>query len=120
MLEIEDQLGQVLDRIDIMMRWRRDKPTARLRETQLRDHLVDLVARQLATFTGLGPLGYLDLDHLGIDEILRRHAETPGCNLLDLRHALVAIARRIFATFARVRAPAHAVHRYRKRLVSLG
>ena len=102
------------------MRWWRDKTHARFRETQLRDHLVNLVARQLPAFAGLGALRDLDLDDLGIDEILGGDAEAAGRNLLDLRHALVAVTRGILAAFTRVRAATHAVHRDRERLMGLG
>src|SRR3546814_5587738 len=56
--------------------------------TQPRDVLVDLVARQLAPFPGLGTLRDLDLQHFGVDQILRRDAEAARCHLLDLRHLL--------------------------------
>ena len=82
--------------------------------------VVDLVARQLAAFAGLGALRDLDLHHFGVDQVLGGHAETAGCNLLDLRYAFGAVARRIFAAFAGVGAAADAVHRHRQRLVRFG
>ncbi len=103
------------------MVWRRrNQADTRLRVAQLRDHLVDLVAGQLAAFARLGALGDLDLDDFGIDEVLGRDAEAARGDLLDLRDALGAVARRILAALARIRAAADAVHRDRERLVRLG
>ncbi len=93
------------------MRRRRNQADPGLRVAQLRDHLVDLVARQLAAFARLRALRNLDLDDLGIDQVLRRHAEAARGNLLDLRAAFVAVARRVLAAFAGIGPPAHAVHR---------
>ncbi len=84
-LQIEDQLRQILDRINVVMRRRRDEADARRRMAHLGDHRIDLVAGQLSAFAGLCALRHLDLDHVGIDEIFRRHAETPRRHLLDRR-----------------------------------
>jgi len=84
-LQVEDELGDVLDGIDVMMRRRRDQADARRRVTHLGDHRVDLVAGQLAAFAGLGALGDLDLHHVGVDEVFRRHAEAARRHLLDGR-----------------------------------
>ncbi len=81
---------------------------------------------RLAAFTGLGTLRDLDLQHVGIDEIFRRHTETAGCDLLDggtlgvrlavqKRHVTVGF----FAAFAGVGLAADAVHRNRKRRMRL-
>ena len=48
---------------------------------------------------------------------MRRHAETARSDLLDLGHLDRAIARRVFAAFARVRARAQPVHAFGQRLV---
>ena len=120
LLEIEDQLRKIFDRIDVVMRRRRYQANTRLRITQPRDHLVDLVTRQLAAFTRLGALRDLDLDDLRIDEVFRGYAKAPGSDLFDLGHPLGAVARWILAALARVRARADAVHRNRQRLMRLG
>ena len=99
------------------MRRRRDEADARPREPQPRDHFVDLVTRQLPAFAGLRALRDLDLQHFGIDQVLRRHAESARSDLLDLGVLLGVIARRIFAAFAGIRAAAEAIHRDRERLV---
>ena len=120
LLQIEDQLRQILDRIDVVMRRRRDQSDARARESQARDHVVHLVPGKLAALAGLRALRDLDLQHLGVDQILRRHAEPSRGDLLDLRVLLRAVARRVLAAFARVRARAEAVHGDGERLMRLG
>jgi hypothetical protein len=120
LLQIEDQLREILDRVDVVVRRRRNQSDARAREAQARDHLVDLVPRQLAALAGLRALRDLDLQHLGIDQVFRRDAEAPRGDLLDLGILLGAVAHRVLAALARVRARAEAVHRDRERLVRLG
>ena len=119
LLEVEDQLRQILDRVDVVMRRRADQRNAGLGIAQRGDHVVDLVARQLSAFARLGALRDLDLQHLGIDQIGRRDAEAAARHLLDLGHLVGAVARRVFAAFAGIAAAAEAVHRHRQRLVRL-
>ena len=63
-LEVEDQLREVFDRIDVVVRRRRDELHAGRGITKLRDILIDLMARQLAAFTRLRALRHLDLQFL--------------------------------------------------------
>jgi hypothetical protein len=90
-LQVEDQLLQILDGIDVVMRRRRDKPHAGRGVAHLGDRGVDLVTRQLAAFAGLGALRHLDLHHVGVDEILRRHAEAARRHLLNGRAHGIAV-----------------------------
>ena len=76
---------------------------------------VDLVAGQLAALAGLGALRHLDLHHVGVDEILRGHAEAARGHLLDGRAHRIAVGQRLeaidfLAAFAGVRLAADAVH----------
>ena len=48
-------------------------------------HLVDLVAGQLAALAGLGALRHLDLQLVGVDQVLAGHAEAARGDLLDRR-----------------------------------
>ena len=123
-LEVVDQLREILDRIDVVMRRRRDQADAGRRMAHARDRRVDLVAGQLAAFAGLGALRHLDLHHVGVDEIFRRHAEAARGDLLDRRAHRVAVRHRLeavgfFAAFAGVRLAADPVHRDRERGVRL-
>ena len=87
-LQVVDQLRQVLDRVDVVVRRRADQADTRRRVPRLGHPRVDLVARQLAALAGLGPLRHLDLDVVGVGEVFRRHAEAAGRELLDRRAAL--------------------------------
>ena len=73
--QVVDELGQVLDRVDVMVRRRADQPHPGSRMAHPGDVGVDLVTGQLAALAGLGPLGHLDLDVVSVDQILRRHPE---------------------------------------------
>ena len=119
-LQVVDELRQIFDRIDVVVRRRRDQRHAGRRVAGARDDLVDLVPGQLAAFAGLRALRDLDLQLVGVDEILRRHAEARRRDLLDRAVALGAEARGIFAAFAGVAASAEPVHRDRERLVRFG
>ena len=71
-LQVEDELRQILDRVDVVVRRRRDQRHARRRVAHARDDRVDLVPGELAAFAGLGALGHLDLDVVGVDQVLAR------------------------------------------------
>ncbi len=82
-LQVMNQLRQVLDRVDIVVRRWRDQSHARRRVTHIGNLLVDLVARQLTALARLGALRHLDLDVIRVDQVLGGHAKTAGGNLLD-------------------------------------
>ena len=122
--EVEDELCQILDGINIMMRRRRNKRNTRRRVTHARDFLIHLTAGKLATLTGLCPLRHLDLQLARIRQILRRHPETPGGNLLDSRARVVPIlsnrvARGVLTALAAVTHSPDAVHGDSNHLVRL-
>ena len=71
-LEVVDQLLEILDRVDVVVRRRADQPDARRGVPGLRDPRIHLVARQLTALAGLGALGHLDLDVVGVREVLAR------------------------------------------------
>ena len=82
-LEVVDELRQVLDRVDVVVRRRRDELDARHRVPQPRDELGHLVRRQLPALTRLGALHDLDLQFLGPHQVLGGDAEAGGRHLLD-------------------------------------
>ncbi|EAP99266.1 hypothetical protein JNB_03820 [Janibacter sp. HTCC2649] len=119
-LEIVDELGEVLDRVDVVVRRRADEADAGRAVTRARHPRIDLGAGQLATLAGLGSLRHLDLDVVGVREVGRGHTEATGGHLLDRRTTLgVEQPLEVFATLTRVGATAEAVHRDGERLVSL-
>ena len=65
-LQVVDQLREVLDRIDVVMRRRADQADARRRVADAGDVVVDLLAGQLAAFAGLRALRHLDLQLVGV------------------------------------------------------
>ena len=122
--QVVDELLEVLDRVDVVVRRRRDQAHAGRREADRPDVAVDLVAGQLAALAGLGALGHLDLQLVGVDEVVDVHAEAAGRHLLDRRAAQVAVrvgrvADGILAALAGVRLAADPVHGDRQRLVRL-
>ena len=125
LLEVVDELREILDRVDVVMRRRADEHDARRRMPQFRDQGADLEAGQLATFARLGALRDLDLDFPAVVQVFRGHAEATRRDLLDRRRGIVPVrpgfgAHRILAALAAVGARADPVHRDRKRLVRLG
>ena len=120
LLEIEDQLRQILDGIDIVVRRRRDQCHPRHGVAQTCDQVVDLAARQLTALTGLGALCDLDLQYLGIDQVRRRDTEATGGDLLDLGGAHGAVTRRVLTTLTGVGAPTGLIHGLGQRFMCLG
>ena len=105
-LQVVDQLGQVFDGVDVVVRRRRDERHARRGVPQPGDLFGHLVAGQLAALARLGPLGHLDLQHLRLREVLHGHAEAGAGHLLDAAVGRVAVGQRpvtgrVFAPFAR-------------------
>ena len=97
-LEVVDELLEVLDGVDVVVRRRRDEAHARASSGAMRAmRLVDLVAGQLAALAGLGALGHLDLQLVGVDEVVGGHAEAARGHLLDGRAHAVAVGQRLVA-----------------------
>ena len=122
--KVVDELLQVLDRVDVVVRRRRDEADSRRRQPNARDVAVDLVPGQLAALAGLRALRHLDLELVRVRQVVDRDAETPRCDLLDRRAAKVAVvvrgeAHRVLASLARIGATTDPVHRDREVLVSL-
>src|SRR3546814_11992291 len=95
----------ILDRVDIVVRRRRDEAHAGSRMAYRADPLVDLVAGQLPAFAGLCALRHLDLDVVRIDEVFGGDAETARCHLLYPAAHRIALGKRN-ETFVRLSASA--------------
>jgi hypothetical protein len=83
-----------------------------------------LVPRKLAPLAGLGPLGHLDLELVGVDQVFRGDPEPSRGDLLDPGAQAVSVGKRdvaggVFSSLSAVAAAAEAVHRQRDRLVHL-
>ena len=89
------------------------------------DGLVDLAAGQFAALAGLGALHDLDLQFVGVGQVVDGHAEPAAGHLLDRAARRIAvrhwrIAARILAALAGVRLAADAVHGHGQHFVGLG
>ena len=69
-LQIVDQLRQIFDRINVVMRRRRDESDAGRGVPRLRDPRIHLGAGQLAAFAGLRALRHLDLQFPRVDQVV--------------------------------------------------
>src|SRR5262249_45365474 len=119
-LQVVDQLGQVLDRVDVVVRRRRDQPDPRGGVPGLGDPRPDLVAGQLTALAGLGPLRHLDLQIVGVDQVFAGDAEPAGRDLLDgAAPERVVEPVDVLAAFAGVGLAAEPVHRDGQGLVRL-
>ena len=93
-LQVVDQLREIFDRIDVVMRRRRDESNAGDRVPQPGDDLVDLVAGQLAALAGLGALRHLDLQLVGVDEVVRGDTEAAEATCFTALRRRVAVGDR--------------------------
>ena len=123
-LQIEDELRQIFDRINVVMRRRADESNSRCAVPSRRDDLIDFVAGEFAALAGLCSLSDLDLQLVGVREIPARHTEPAARDLLDRRAFPIAVwlgreAFVVLASFASVALAADAVHRDGQRLVSI-
>ena len=113
--QVKNQLRQILNRVDVVVGRGRNQPDAGRGVAHLGNPLVDLVAGQLAALAGLGALRHLDLQLVGVGEVVGRDAEAGRGNLLDGRAHGVAVghllvAHGVLAALAGVAAPPDAVH----------
>ena len=124
-LQVVDQLRQILDRVDVVVRRRRDQADARRGVPDLGHPRVHLVTRKLAALTGFGALGHLDLDVGAVGQVVAGDTESGRRDLLDGAAPPVAVGVAVepvdgFAALAGVGPAAKAVHGDRERLVRLG
>jgi len=108
--QVENQFGQVLDRINIVMRRRRNQADAGRRTATFRDPRIHFFPRQLAAFARLGALCDFDLDFVGIHEIMNRDAEAAGRNLFDRASPFVFEPFGVFPAFTGIAFAADPVH----------
>jgi len=122
--QVSDELGEVLDRVDVVVRRRTDVAHPGLAAAEGGDVGGRLAGGQLAAFARLRALGDLYLELVGAGEIRGRDAETGRGDLLDLRVVALASRRRdvpgrILATLAGVGRTACPLDADRQRLMGL-
>ena len=121
-LQVKDELCQVFDGVDIMVRRRRNQSDARGGVACLANGRIDLAARKVSAFARLGALRALDLDFLPVDEVIPRDTEACCRYLLDLIIDRRAVRERretlgVLAAFPGVAAAAESVHGFRDALM---
>ena len=89
-LQVVDQLGEIFNRVDVVVGRRADQPDSGGRVPDLGDPGPDLVAGELPALAGLGALGHLDLKLEGAHQVFAGDAEPGRGDLLD--GALAGIA----------------------------
>ena len=93
-LQIVNQLRQIFDRIDIVVRRWRNQADPRGRVAHLGDPRINFSSGQLAAFARLGALRHLDLQFPCLRQIIARHAEAARCHLLDRAVLRIAVGLR--------------------------
>ena len=122
--QIIDELRQILDGIDVMVRRRRDQAHAGRGMSGLRDPGVYLPCRQMSALSGLRALSHFDLDLGGADQIPAGHTEPAAGHLFDGRAAVMFRSRRIqtvlaLAALAGIGFPMEHIHGKGQRLMGL-
>ena len=74
--QVVNELRQIFNRINIVVRRRRNQAHAGHRVAQAPDVFRHLAAGQLAALTRFGPLGHLDLDLVGAAQVFGGYAKT--------------------------------------------
>ena len=82
-LQVVDQLGQVLDAVDVVVGRRRDQGDARIVKRNEAMMLLFFIP-ELAALAGLGALGHLDLELVGHRQVLGGDAEQAEATCLIL------------------------------------
>src|SRR5207247_1552297 len=90
-LQVIDELRQILDAVDIVVRRRRDQRHPRHRVPDAGDLLRDLEARNLAALARLRALRHFDLELRRDRQVLRGDTEAPRGDLLDLAVAPIPV-----------------------------
>ena len=109
-LKIINQLRQILDRINVMMRRWRNQRDALCGTAGSRHISGYLLSRQMAAFTWLCALGHFDLNLFCRLQILARHAKPGAGHLLDGGVKLRTEPFRPFAALTAVAPAAQAIH----------
>ena len=122
--QVGDELGEVLDRVDVVVRRRADVALAGLAATQRGDVGRRLAPGQLAALARLRALGDLDLELVGAGEVRGGHPEPRRRDLLDPGVVAPAVGAgdvpgRVLAALAGVRGAAGPLDPDRQRLVGL-
>src|SRR5260370_14666096 len=82
--QVMDQLREVFDAVNVVVRRRRNERSAWRGVADARDVFADFFGGQLAALAGFGALGHFDFEFFSVDEIIRGDSKTPRSDLVDL------------------------------------
>src|SRR5260370_14694256 len=82
--QVMDQLRQVFDAVNVVMRRRRNQRRARGGVPDSRDVFADFLRGQLAAFTGFRALRHFDFELFRVDEVIGGGSKTPRGDFLGL------------------------------------
>ena len=114
-LEVVDELLKIFNGVDVVVRRWGDQTDTRGGVPSVGNRTDNLVARKLSTLTGLSTLGHLDLQLIGIGQVMGSDTETARGNLLDGGPHRITILEflatlGILTTFSSVGLAAQTVH----------
>ncbi|KAH3660385.1 hypothetical protein OGAPHI_006971 [Ogataea philodendri] len=92
-LQVVNELLQILNRINIVVRRWRNQPDTCGGVPGLGNVVRNLVTWQFTTFTWLGTLGHLNLQLIGVSKVIRSNTKSTRGNLLDRRSHGVTVLR---------------------------
>src|SRR5882724_10443803 len=120
--QVVDQLREVFNAVNIVMRRRRNQRSAGRGVANARDVFADFARGQLAAFAGLGALRHFDFELFGVDEVVGGDTKSRGSDLLDFVccSGLEAIGVGIFATLTSVATASQLIHRQCQRAMRFG
>ena len=120
--QVMDQLRQVFDRINVVVRRRRNQTDARNGVAHPRDHVVHFVGRAIDRLRRASHLRDFDLQFIRIDQVMAVTPKRPEATcLIELCRESPLAAARSGPRLRRLRrcsTAADTVHRNRERLVS--
>ena len=113
--QVENKLGQIFNRVNIVVRRRRDQTNPGCTVPGTSNPVIYFEAGQLPTFAGLGPLRHLDLQFTGIAQVMARDPKPARCHLFDRRIHIIAVGQwreslLVFAPLARITFAANTIH----------
>mmetsp|Transcript_22651 Transcript_22651/g.65931 ORF Transcript_22651/g.65931 Transcript_22651/m.65931 type:complete len:300 (+) Transcript_22651:1079-1978(+) len=116
-LQVVDQLRQVLNRVNVVVRRGADQPDTRGGASAFANIVGDFEPWELTPLPRLGPLGHFDLDLVRVGQVVGGHTEPPAGHLLDRRSPVVQEPHRVLASLTRVALGTEPVHGHCQGLV---
>ena len=90
-LQVVDELGEIFDGIDVVVRRWRDQSDTRGGVPGTGDPGIHLVAGQLSALAGLRTLSHLDLEVISVDQVFTGYTKSARRILFDFRTGCISI-----------------------------